>query len=150
MNEQVEALKIEKKLESLEVKLTFLIVKKVEEVLKVSCKVIQNSYSKIAAKNVEIVSTRRPLPEAHQKQILNHNISSTREYIGSPRISIKRNMKILPQPPIRLTKHFQKFGFDTKVEELRSLGKFDKNRKKFRTVPVTFKHSTRNTKHAWC
>ena len=76
-NEQVEALKIENKLESLEVKLTSLIDKKVEEVLKVSCKVTQNSYSEIAAKNFEIVSTRRPLPETDHKQILNHNISSS-------------------------------------------------------------------------
>ena len=60
-NEQVEALKIDNKLESLEVKLTSLIDKKVEEVLKVSCKGIQNSYSEIAAKHVELVSTRRPL-----------------------------------------------------------------------------------------
>ena len=59
-NEQVEALKIDNKLESLEVKLTSLIDKKVE-VLKVSCKGIQNSYSEIAAKHVELVSTRRPL-----------------------------------------------------------------------------------------
>ena len=73
-NEQVEALKIANKLESLALKLTSLIDKKVEEVLKVSCEEIQNSYSEIAAKNVELVSTRRPLLESDQKQILNHNI----------------------------------------------------------------------------
>ena len=73
-NEQVEALKIANKLESLAVKLTSLIDKKVEEVLKVSCEEIQNSYSEKAAKNVELVSTRRPLLESDQKQILNHNI----------------------------------------------------------------------------
>ena len=48
-NEQVEALKIEDKLESVEVKLTSLIGRKVEEVLKVYCKEIQNSYCEIAA-----------------------------------------------------------------------------------------------------
>ena len=67
-NEQVEAFKIENKLELLEVKLTSLIDKKLEEVLKVSCEEIQNSYKEIAAKNVEIVSTRRPLPESDRKQ----------------------------------------------------------------------------------
>ena len=66
-NEQVEALKIEDKLESLEVKLTSLIDKKVEEVLKVSCKEIQKSYCEITAQNVETVSARRPLPAADQK-----------------------------------------------------------------------------------
>ena len=97
-NEQVEALKLEIKLELLEVKLTSLIDKKVKEVLKVSCKEIQNSYSEIAAKNVEIVSTRRPLPESDQKQILNHNISSSLRIHGIPEDLDKRNMKILSQP----------------------------------------------------
>ena len=50
-NEQVEALKIENKRESLQVKQTSLIDKK--EVLKFSCKDIQNSYSEIAAKMLE-------------------------------------------------------------------------------------------------
>ena len=59
-NDQVKAIIIENKLESLEVKLTSLIDQKVEEVLKVSCKEIQNSCSEILAKIVVIVSTRRP------------------------------------------------------------------------------------------
>ena len=45
------ALKFKIKLESVEVKLTHLIEKKVD-VLEISCKVIQNSYSETAAKSV--------------------------------------------------------------------------------------------------
>ena len=95
-NEQVEALKIENKLESLEVKLTSLIDKKVE-VLKVSCVEIQNSYSEIAAKNVEIVSTRRPLPESDQKQILNHKISLSLRIHGIPEdLHKKKHENLVP------------------------------------------------------
>ena len=112
-NEQVEALKIENKLESLEVKLTSLIDKKVE-VLKVSCKEIQNSYSEVAAKNVKIVSTRRPLPESDQKQILNHNISSNLRIHGIPEDLDKKNMKILSQPPKKSTKFLQKLALTQK------------------------------------
>ena len=43
-HEQKEALKIEDKLDSLEVKLTFVVEKKVNEVLKLSCTETQNSY----------------------------------------------------------------------------------------------------------
>ena len=113
-NEQEEALKIENKLESLEVKLISLIDKKVEEFLKVSCKEIQNSYSEIAAKNVEIVSTRRPLPGSDQKQILNHNISSSLRIHGISEDLDKRNMKILSQPPKKSTKYLQKLALTQK------------------------------------
>ena len=141
-NEQVEALKIENKLESLEVKLTSLIDKKVEEVLKVSCKEIQNSYSEIAAKNVEIVSTRRPLPETDHKQILNHNISTSLRIHGIPEDLDKKKYENLVPTTEKVNEILTKIGVDTKVKELRRLEKFDKDRKKSRTVLVTF-----NTEH---
>ena len=141
-NEQVEALKIENKLKSLEVKLTSLFDKKVEEVLKVSCKEIQNSYSEIAAKSVEIVSTRRPSPESDQKQILNHNISSSLRLNGIPEdLDEKKYEKLVPTTE-KFNEILTKTGVETKVKELRRLGKFDKDRKKSRTVLVTF-----NTEH---
>ena len=116
-------------------KLTSLIDKKVEEVLKVSCKEIQNSYSEIAAKNVEIVSTRRPLPETDHKQILNHNISSSLRIHGIPEDLDKKKSEKLNE---KVNEILTKIGVDTKVKELRRLGKFDKDRKKSRTVLVAF------------
>ena len=119
-------------------KLTSLIGKKVEEVLKVSCKEIQNSYSEIAAKNVEITSTRRPLPESDLKQILNHNISSSLRIHGIPE-DLDKNLVPTSE---KVNEILTKSGVDTNVKELRRLGKFDKDRKKIRTVLVTF-----NTEH---
>ena len=123
-------------------KLTSLIDKTVEEVLKVSCKEIQNSYSEKAAKNVEIVSTTRPLPESDQKQILNHNISSSLRIHGIPEDLDEKKYEILVPTTEKINEILTKIGVDTKVKELRRLGKFDKDRRKSRTVLVTF-----NTEH---
>ena len=110
--------------------------------MKVSCKEVQNNYSEMAAKNAEIVSTRRPLPESDQRQILNHNISSSLRIHGIPEdLNGKKYENLVPNTE-KVNEILTKISVDTKVQELRRHGKYDKDRKKSRTVLVTF-----NTEH---
>ena len=81
VNEHIEALKIEDKLQSRELKLTSWLTK-VEEVLRFYCKEIRNNYCEITAKNVEPASKPRLMPEPDQKQMLIHNISTSLRIFG--------------------------------------------------------------------
>ena len=82
------------------------------------------------------------MPETDHKQILNHNISSSLRIHGIPEDLDKKKYENLVPTTEKVNEILTKIGVDTKVKELRRLGKFDKDRKKSRTVLVTF-----NTEH---
>ena len=82
------------------------------------------------------------MPERDQKQILNHNISSSLRLHGIPEDLDKKKYENLVPTTEKINEILTKIGVDTKVKELRRPGKFDKDRRKSRTVLVTF-----NTEH---
>ena len=86
---------------------------------------------------------RRPLPESDQKQILNHNISSSLSIHGIPEDLDKKKYENFIPTTEKVNEILTKIGVDTKVKELRRLGKFDKDRKKSRTVLITHYYESR-------
>ena len=73
---------------------------------------------------------------------MNHNISSSLRIQGIPEDPDKKKHENLVPTNEKVTDLLNTIGVDTKVKELRRLGKFDKDRGKPRTLLVTF-----NTEH---
>ena len=85
------------------------------------------------------------MPESDQQQILNRNISSILKTHGIPEDLDKKKYENLVPTTDKANEKHTKSSVDTKVKELRRLGKFDKDREKSMSVLVTFntEHETR-------
>ena len=92
-----------------------------------------------AGKKFETAFTSRLLPGPNWKQILKHNILSCLRNHRIPEDLEKKNQENRTPTNIKVKDMFNKNGVDNKVKKVRTLGKFNKDRKNSKTILVTFK-----------
>lgn len=141
LNEKLENLDINEKLLSMENKLCGIIDKKIDDVdkkldeaFKYKCEKVEKTYSSALSDGLKKAATPMNVPSLSKTP---HNISQSVRIQGIPEDPSKSKAENLVPTNEAVLDIMRKLNLDTRVMEMKRLGKFDENRIKPRTLLVT-------------